>query len=239
MYKDKNVMLFNGDCLEVMDKMIEKGTRVDAIVTDPPYKTTKRGNSGGTGGMLKDKNFINGNGGFKENNLTISDYSPKMFEVLKDGGHGYLFCNDKNLVDFSLQLQKSGFKIFKTLVWAKNNCITNMYYMTSHEYIVFFRKGKAIKINNCGTKATLNFNNVLNKKHPSEKPIDLLEVLIQNSTNENEVVLDFTMGSGSTGVACVNTGRKFIGIELDKKYYDISVERIKKAQTKIESNKED
>jgi site-specific DNA-methyltransferase (adenine-specific) len=64
------------------------------------------------------------------------------------------------------------------------------------------------------------------KLHPTQKPVSLLEYLIKTYTNENNLVLDNTMGSGSTGVACVNTNRKFIGIELDEKYYDISCKRI-------------
>ena len=62
--------------------------------------------------------------------------------------------------------------------------------------------------------------------HPTQKPVTLMEYLIKTYSNENEIVLDFTMGSGSTGVACVNTGRKFIGIELDPEYYGIACERI-------------
>ena len=68
-------------------------------------------------------------------------------------------------------------------------------------------------------------NNV-KRVHPTQKPVDLLEYLIRTYTNEGDLVLDFTMGSGSTGVACVNTNRKFIGVELDEKYFDISVGRI-------------
>lgn len=65
--------------------------------------------------------------------------------------------------------------------------------------------------------------------HPTQKPVDLLEYLIRTYTNENEVVLDFTMGSGSTGVACMNTNRKFIGIELDENYFNIARQRIEEA----------
>ena len=57
-----------------------------------------------------------------------------------------------------------------------------------------------------------------NKKHPTEKPIELLEVLIENSSNEGDIIMDCFMGSGSTGIACINTNRKFVGIEIDKKY---------------------
>ena len=76
---------------------------------------------------------------------------------------------------------------------------------------------------------TLNFNKDANSFHPTQKPVALLEYLINTYSNEGELVLDNTMGSGSTGVACVNTNRKFIGIELDEKYYDISCQRIKDA----------
>ena len=68
--------------------------------------------------------------------------------------------------------------------------------------------------------------NALNRLHPTQKPVDLLEYLIKTYTNEGEIVLDFTMGSGSTGVACLNTNRKFIGIELDENYFNIAKERI-------------
>ena len=73
----------------------------------------------------------------------------------------------------------------------------------------------------------LNFANDGKTQHPTQKPVALMEYLIKTYTNEGETVLDFTMGSGTTGVACVNTKRNFIGIERDDKYFDISVKRIK------------
>lgn len=69
-----------------------------------------------------------------------------------------------------------------------------------------------------------------NKKHPTEKPVELLKILIENSSEEGDIVMDCFMGSGSTGVACIETNRKFLGIEIDKKYYDIAVRRIQEIQ---------
>ena len=69
-----------------------------------------------------------------------------------------------------------------------------------------------------------------NRLHPTQKPVALLEYLIKTYTNEGETVLDFTMGSGSTGVACINTNRNFIGIELDEKYYNIAKNRLEEAK---------
>ena len=73
----------------------------------------------------------------------------------------------------------------------------------------------------------ISFTKDKDKLHPTQKPVALMEYLIKTYTNENETVLDFTMGSGTTGVACINTSRKFIGIERDDKYFDISVKRIR------------
>lgn len=216
--------IFNDDCLTVL-KTIEEGS-IDCVVCDPPYRTHARGNSGDTGGWFATENGKNGNGGFKNNDLSIEDYAPLLHKVMKEGAHGYLMVNDINLIDFHLALKKTGFHIFKTLIWAKNNVICNPYYMNSHEYIIFFRKGHAVSINDKGCRSVLHFDNPKNKAHPSEKPVELIEVLVRNSTKVGDTVLDFAMGSGSSGSACMRTNRKFVGIEIDKDYFDLSKERI-------------
>ena len=89
-------------------------------------------------------------------------------------------------------------------------------------------------LNNAKFKSNvLQYKKPYNRHHPTEKPVDLLEDLILTYTNPNDTVLDFTMGSGSTGVACMETDRNFIGIELDKEYYTIAVERLNNPQTKL------
>lgn len=93
------------------------------------------------------------------------------------------------------------------------------------------RKGNAKNINNMGTKNILDVKNIIgNKTHPTEKPVVLNEILIENSSNKDDVVLDPFMGTGSCGIACMHTNRNFIGFEIDKKYFDIAKERIKKAE---------
>jgi site-specific DNA-methyltransferase (adenine-specific) len=83
----------------------------------------------------------------------------------------------------------------------------------------------------------LHFKRVAPAVHPTQKPVKILEYLIKTYTNENEIVLDFTMGSGSTGVACVNTNRSFIGIEQDEKYFKLSQDRIKQAKLEPRTKK--
>ena len=107
---------------------------------------------------------------------------------------------------------------------------------STFEYILFFRKGKGKKINNCGTSDILYVPNKKTKDengkniHDTEKPIELMQILIENSSNESDVVLDSFMGVGATALACINTNRNFIGIELDKGYFDIAEKRINEAQ---------
>ena len=216
--------LFNADCLDILQKLEPES--IDCVLCDPPYNTTPYGCSGTMGGIILQKNFQDGRGGFDNNSLTLDEYLPQIFRVMKERAHGYLMTNDLNLVEFHLKLREHGFSVYRTLIWQKNTAISNQYYMSNHEYIIFFRKGGAKSINNCGTKSVLTFNNPKPKQHPTQKPVDLLEVLIRNSTKEGETVLDFAMGSGTTGMACMRANRKFVGIEIDKKYFDIASEQI-------------
>lgn len=99
--------------------------------------------------------------------------------------------------------------------------------MKNAEYILFLRKEKAKTINNAGSKTVHEFDNIIgNKSHPTEKPIELMELYITNSSNIGDVVLDPFMGAGSTGLAALKNDRKFIGFEIDKKYYDIAEKRL-------------
>jgi site-specific DNA-methyltransferase (adenine-specific) len=217
--------IYNDNALNVLDRMILNGTKVDMIFTDPPYRTTARGSYGGTGGILKDELNMKGRV-FENNDIDISEWIGKVYEVLKESGHCYIMCNNKNLCHYLTEIKKAKFNIFKTLIWKKDNCITNQYYMDNHEYIIFSRKGRAKKINNCGTKSVLEVANPKNKLHPTEKPTELTDILIENSSKEGEFVLDPFMGVGGCGVSCVKLKRKFIGIEISETYYDIAKLRI-------------
>ena len=221
--------LRQGDCLELM-KDIPDGS-VDLVLTDPPYRVTSRGNAGSSGGMLQKK--INKSGlVFSFNDISCKMYAPEFYRVLKAGTHCYVMTNHTNLIEMLSVFTSAGFHFTKCLVWNKGNKIMGQFYMSQFEYIMFFRKGKAKRINNCGTPDILNIPNIKTKSngkniHDTEKPVALMEVLINNSSNPGDTIIDPFMGSGSTGVACQNLNRNFIGIELDEKYFEIAKERIK------------
>ena len=228
----KEGRLLYGDCLERMKEIPNES--IDCIVTDPPYKITSKGCSGTMGGFIINDKSKKGNI-FTHNNIDCSDYIPILYNKLKYNTKIYIMCNNLNLQKMLNEGTKAGFNFVKCLIWNKGNKICGRYYMGCFEYIILFRKGGDRPINNCGTPDILNIpiKKMKDKDgknlHDTEKPVNLMSILIENSTNIGDIVLEPFMGIGSTGVACVNANRKFIGIELDEKYYDISCKRIKDA----------
>ena len=223
------VKLINGNCLDTLKNIPNES--IDLIVTDPPYPTTSRGNAGNSGGMLQKD--INKKGRvFTHNNINCKEYAPEFYRLLKDGSHCYVMTNHINLIDMLNTFTDVGFHFIKSLIWNKGNKIMGQYYMSQYEYILFFRKGKGKKINNCGTSDILSIPNKKTKDkdgkniHDTEKPIELMEVLVNNSSQENELIIDPFMGVGSTGVACIKNNRNFIGIEIDENYFNIAKSRL-------------
>lgn len=236
------IKLYNGDCLSVLPTLRDES--IDLIVTDPPYRITEGGYCG-TGGMLHHTKKLSMQGKvFEHNDIDCSEYAPEFYRVLKDGSHCYVMCNNINLInmlntftDLRTDEEKEegvkpyGFHFIKSLIWDKCNKIVGRFYMSQFEYILFFRKGRGIKINNCSTSDLISIPNRKTKDdgqnlHDTEKPVELMRILIENSSSENQIVLDPFMGIGSTGIACKQSGRSFIGIEIDKQYFDIATTRI-------------
>ena len=238
----ENYKLYNGDCLEVMDELINQGAVVDMILCDPPYGTTR----------CKWDIVI-----------PFDEMWKRLNKLIKPNGAILLFGNEP----FSSRLRCSNLKNYKyDWIWQKKRPSlfqhANRRPMKDHELIsVFYKKqptyfninleGKKKPTNNyrknkmgtfleegCKNKESIQTKTGYNRQiiqygmhnvnlyHPTQKPTDLLEYLIKTYTNEKEIVLDFTCGSGSTGVACLNTNRRFIGIELDENYFNISINRI-------------
>ncbi len=226
---------------------------IDLIVTDPPYKiiaggvTTevKKNECGGSlrrrdisGSPTIGNKWVNKSIGdvplairqgklFSNNDITFSEWLPEVYRVLKDGCHCYIMINGRNLKDLQTEAEKAGFKFVNLLVWKKNNKTPNGYYMQQCEFILLLRKGKARYINNRGTSNCFELANIIGKKkHPTEKPIELMKIFVENSSNVGDTVLDPFMGVGTTGAACMALQRNFIGIEIDEKYFNIANERI-------------
>ena len=222
------ITLLQGDCLDLMKDIPDKS--IDLVVTDPPYKIETNG-----AGLYKqhDKRYI------KELNGMKDGFSEQVLEelcrILKHINI-YFFCSQKQIIpllDFFVKKKKCNWNL---ITWHKTNPVPacGNKYLTDTEFILFFRE-KGVKIHgNFNTKFTY-YVTPLNQKekklygHPTIKPTNIVQNFITNSSQEGEIVLDCFMGSGTTGVACINTGRSFIGMEIDTKYYNVAKERIEKA----------
>ncbi len=222
------IKLYNKDCLEVLKEISDKS--IDLVITDPPYRTI----SGGRNDDLSRRKYNSPTGilakndgrMFQHNDISFESWIPEIYRVLKDNSDFYCMTNALNLFKLYNVCINSGFKFHNLLVWEKNNATPNKWYMKNCEYVLYFYKGFAKPINNKGSKTVHKFDNVKIKNHPTEKPCSLMEFYVINSSEEGALVLDPFMGSGSTGLACKNTNRNFIGIELDEIYFNIAKERI-------------
>ena len=228
-----NIDLRQGDCLELLKDIPDKS--IDMILTDPPYEFRKGDNGGG--GMLAtrkyDKQIISKLGSKNKLDCGISlEFLQETKRLFKKGYNAIYFCNQHQLkmyIEFA-DINKYRYNI---LVWHKTNPtpLCNNKYLDDIEFQIQI-KSKEYKIGgNYKTKSKV-FTSSINKKdkekynHPTIKPIELIEKFLINHSNENDVVLDLFMGSGSTGVACKHLNRNFIGIELDKHYFEIAKKRI-------------
>lgn len=226
--------LYNGNALQFLQTLEDNS--VDMIATDVPYKITAKGNTGTMGGVYTNKIAMQGKI-FENNDIKPAEYLSDFYRVLKDGSHCYIMINNLNLQEMLNEATKVGFHFVKSLIWDKQAKICGRYYMNCFEYILFFRKGKDKQIIDCSTPdiLTIPIKKMKDKNgkniHDTEKPVKLMEVLVLNSSKEGETVFDPFMGIGSTGVASVRNGRKFIGCEIEKKYYDIAENRIKKTES--------
>ena len=217
--------LWQGDCLELL-KDISDGS-VDMVLTDPPYGIAFKSNH-----RKKKYNEIKNDKSLE----WLEKYVCECFRILKHNTAVYFFCSWHNVDVFKQAIEKK-FKIKNILIWEKNN--TSMgdlkaSYAPKYEMIIFAHKGRKL-LNGFRYADIIKANRTGNKLHPTEKPVDLLELFIKNSSDENAVVFDGFMGSGSTGVACVNTGRNFIGMELDPGYFEIAKKRIEDAVNEKEN----
>ena len=286
MEENHKIDLHRGDCLVVMDELIEQGVVVDAIIADVPYQTiacdwdtlipfnnyimspaSKRSKK--LKSIYKDEYILQELKAGREYKEICEYFDTnskegmwqKLNKLIKPNGAIVLFGSEP----FSSALRMSNIKNYKyDWVWNKtrpsNFPLAKKQPMKYHENVIIFNSKiynpqmvKGDKVRKKGTnKGYSGFNKGLenpeylkkeykdfypssiqkianpnhNTVHPTQKPAALMEYLIKTYTNENELVLDFTMGSGTTGVAARNLNRNFIGIEMDDKYFEIAKERI-------------
>jgi len=237
--------LIQGDCIEEMQKLIDEGVKVDLVLTDLPYGTTQ----------CRWDNIISfedmwdclnrlcpdspciffGNEPFSSR-LRLSNLNEYKYDLVWDKmiRTGHLNAKKQPLRQFeNIMVFYNKQPTYNPIMWIgkeenhphKTLKKTTNVYGKHHEVPTKLTR-KKYPTNIIQVNARAKECNNVNRVHPTQKPVDLLEYLIRTYSNEGDIVLDFTMGSGSCGVACKNTNREFIGIELEEEYFKIAKERI-------------
>lgn len=242
-----NATIYCGDCRELWQE-VEPGS-VDLLLTDPPYGIEnnnptslnfrrfyifKKGVSTTIGATIK--------GDGKDDFLSLfNDFLISIKPLMANTSTCLCFCSGGGSSNlgypiFCQQIEaicNHGYKLMQALVWDKMTIGMGLYYRRSYEFILYFNTKKSQKFMPTNMYIESNIlhypNSTANRQHPNEKPLPLIMRLVENHTEKGDLVFDPFMGSGTTGVAALKMGRKFIGFELERKYFDVACRRLERA----------
>lgn len=197
---------------------------IDLVITDPPYESLEKHRAIGTTTRLKQSKSSSNTWFQIFPNDRFEELFTEIYRVLKKHRHFYLFCDAETMFVAKPIAEQVGFKFWKPLVWDKQKIGMGYHYRSRHEFILFFEKGKR-KLNDLGVPDILAYPRIYNG-YPTEKPVGISAVLVQQSTQVGEIVIDPFMGSGSVGVAAVKHQRHFWGNDICEEALVISNQRL-------------
>lgn len=215
--------IHNFDAVEWL-KTLPKDS-VDLFITDPPYESLEKHRAVGTTTRLKNSKSSSNKWFEIFPNSRFEELLKEVHRVLRKNSHFYLFCDQETAFVIKPIAEKLGFKFWKPLIWDKRKIGMGYHYRARYEFILFFEKGKK-KLNDLSIPDILEVDRI-HRGYPTEKPVQLSEILINQSSKVGEVVCDPFMGSGSTGCAAVKLGRNFIGNDLSDEAFSIAAKRLK------------
>jgi site-specific DNA-methyltransferase (adenine-specific) len=222
--------LYNGDCLKELKEL--KSNSVDLILTDPPYIISR--DSGYTNTKLdKYKSHKIDFGEWDKEELELDTLFKEYYRVLRKGGTLIMFYDIWKFQEAKVIAESVKFKQPRIGTWIKNNPVpinSKINYLSNAiEYFMTFVKGGKPTYHSKYDKGLYEYPICHGKertKHPTQKPLKLIKKLIEKHSNESDLVIDPFMGSGTTGVACKELNRNFVGMELDESYFKIAKERL-------------
>ncbi len=244
-FKKNKITLYKDNSFEVMDFFKKKNTKFDMIFADPPYFLSNDGITCINGKMVKvNKGKWDRSKGVEQNYQFTHDWMSRCKDLLKDDGTLWVSGTFHIIYSVAFAAQKLQMKFLNNITWEKPNPPPNLscrFFTHSTETVLWFGKEKKSKHKfNYKLMRELNNNKQMKDvwrftapkkneksfgKHPTQKPIQLLDLIIQASTDINDDVLDPFNGSGTTGVSCIKNKRKYTGIEFEKKFCDLSKKR--------------
>lgn len=228
-----DVNIINEDSLVYIKKEIENGVSeiFDAIITDPPYNISRDNNFNTMGRAGIDF-------GEWDKEFDILNWIPNAVKLLKKGGNIIIFNDWKNLGDIAKVLEANGCIIKDMIRWVKSNPMPrnrDRRFITDYEVAIWAVKdGDKWAFNRISEKyerpeiqgGLTSSTEKINGSHPTQKPVYVMKWLVERLSNPEDLILDPFMGSGSTGIACIDLSRKFVGIELDEVYFNIAKTRL-------------
>jgi site-specific DNA-methyltransferase (adenine-specific) len=198
---------------------------VDLLVTDPAYESLEKHRAVGTTTRLKHSK-ASSNDWFKIfPNARFEELFAEVYRVLKKNTHFYLLCDAETMFIAKPEAERAGFRFWKPLVWDKRTIGMGYHYRARYEFVLFFEKGKR-RLNDLGIADVISVPRI-HGGYPAEKPPELADVLIRQSSAPGDVVADPFMGSGSVGVAAARLGRRFLGNDLNPDAVRIAAQRLR------------
>ncbi|WP_299013209.1 site-specific DNA-methyltransferase [uncultured Photobacterium sp.] len=216
------MQLYKQDAVEWLSTL--PAGSVDLLITDPPYESLEKHRAVGTTTRLKNSKGSSNQWFSIFPNERFETLLEQVYRVLKNNSHFYLFCDQETMFYIKPIAEQVGFKFWKPIVWDKVAIGMGYHYRARYEFILFFEKGKR-KLNNLGIPDVLAEKRVY-RGYPTEKPVALLETLIEQSSSAGEVVADPFFGSGSTMVAASNLGRVPYGNDISDSAHDYLQQRM-------------
>lgn len=215
--------LSSQDAVEWLNQLPNES--VDLVITDPPYESLEKHRAIGTTTRLKNSK-ASSNAWFKIfPNARFEELFTEIYRVLKKNRHFYLFCDSETMFIAKPIAEKVGFKFWKPLVWDKRKIGMGYHYRARYEFVLFFEKGKR-KLNDLSIPDIIEADRIW-RGYPTEKPVEVSDVLVRQSTQAGEIVIDPFMGSGSAGVAALNNSRAFAGNDICQEAVDVTTDRLK------------
>lgn len=244
-FEDNEFCLFKGDSFRLIKGILDKS--VDLIFIDPPYFLSNGGVTVRSGKMTTvNKAYWDENMSQKKKLKYYEKILAESYRILKPDGTIWISGTFHNIYYVGVALENIGYKIINNVTWRKLNPppnITRKAFTHSTETLIWAKKKESKKYtfnyeymksinNNKQMKDVWDFpltkkSEKTNGYFPTQKPIDLLNRVILASSNPNDLVLDFFNGSGTTGISCILNNRRYIGIDRDKEYLDLSIKRYK------------
>ena len=242
--KERSIKLFYGDCLQLLPQFPRDS--VDMIFADPPYFLSNGGITCHAGRMVSvNKGKWDVSQGIEENHKFNLAWLSECQQVLTKNGVIWVSGTAHVIFSVGFAMQQLGFKILNDIIWFKPNASPNLscrYFTHSTETVIWAAKnqkskhtfnyelmkelGNGKQMRNLWEISPPQPKEKVHGKHPTQKPLKLLERILLSSSNEGDVVLDPFNGSGSTGIAALRLGRKYIGIEISEEYLDLTIKRL-------------